>query len=101
MNKIIEQRIANQLRIHWAWLKNSSHEDATKFIIATINGTERRLNQKITFKDFVIENVGAAFYYAAINQMNRCGKTEEEWFSDLYHDYQMLYSITPVKSIVI
>jgi len=30
--ELIKSRIKNQLKTHWAWLKNSTHEEVAEFI---------------------------------------------------------------------
>jgi len=40
MNNHTKERIKNQLRIHWHWLKETDHENVAKFIIATIERSE-------------------------------------------------------------
>ena len=36
--KIIEERLKNQLRIHWKWLKDQPYEELVKFVMNIVDG---------------------------------------------------------------
>ena len=40
-DKQLEERIRNQIRIHWCWLKNFNAKDLSDFIIAIITNLGR------------------------------------------------------------
>ena len=42
----LDARLSNQLRIHWKWLKDSTHEDLTKFIMAIIKNNNITMGEK-------------------------------------------------------
>jgi len=47
----------------------------------------------MTFSEYIIQQRSLNFYFISIYDMNRlgCNMTIEEWFSDLYYDYNILF----------
>lgn len=42
----LEERLKNQLRIHWKWLKNTDPEKVAEFIMAIIKNNEIEIKNK-------------------------------------------------------
>jgi hypothetical protein len=44
-----------------------------------------------SFKEYVIEQRSEDFYHISVIDMEQSGKTLEEWFSNMYSDYKIIY----------
>jgi hypothetical protein len=47
----------------------------------------------MTFSEYIILERSENFYFTSLEQMMKCRATLEEWFSDLYTEYKILYSL--------
>ncbi len=56
------------------------------------------MKDMITFSEFIIKERSLNFYNNSLLQMYKCKSTIEDWFSDLYFDYCVLYNIKNDKT---
>ena len=45
----------------------------------------------MTFSEYIIQERSENFYFISLEQMMKCRTTLEEWFSDLYLEYKIIY----------
>jgi hypothetical protein len=46
MNLTTKKRLENQMRIHWSWLKELTHEQAAAFIVQVIEKAESNISKE-------------------------------------------------------
>lgn len=47
----------------------------------------------MTFSEYIIEQRSESFYFTSVKNMANARMTLEDWFSDLYTEYKIIYNI--------
>jgi len=61
-DNFLKDRISNQLRIHWNWLKDQSHEEVSKFISAIIENSSKEKTKLDSHNSTLQKEIENIFY---------------------------------------
>lgn len=57
--------------------------------------------KKPTFPEYIIQRRSNFFYIESLEQLSKCNLTLEEWFSDMYSDWNILYNSTEPNQVTL
>jgi len=46
----------------------------------------------MTFSEYIINERSKKYYLTSLQQIAKCNSTLEEWFSDMYYEWNLVYN---------